>query len=156
MMEKQSTIEANSRCELFTLSKQQQSYLLKIFLLWHSHQLLCKCHKNKFLTDHHSTSITELYMIDSKLVQVIIEDILETGEYTLEGIAHYARMPLDLFVDIMCGKNISPSITLWSKVISLYIQVKPELARYLFETITSEKDVKNNLVLQPYLGCTSL
>jgi hypothetical protein len=91
----------------------------------------------------------ELYTMDNKIFRAVIEEIIETGEYTLEGIAYYARMPLDLFVDLMCEKNISPSITLWSIVISLYVQVKPEFAKYLFNTLTSEECVKHNLMSSP-------
>src|SRR5688500_15736906 len=109
MLERQSEKAKNSWQHLFKLSNKNENPLLKIFLLWHSHQFLCTCYKEKFPTDNHShtTSVMELYMMDSKIFRVLIEEIIETGEYTLEGIAYYARMPSDLFIDIMCGKNIS-------------------------------------------------
>lgn len=130
------------------LLSKKRNYLLKIFLLWYSHQFLCQNKKSLIFNDisFKSTSVMELYMLDNKVIRVVIEEIIETGEYTLEGIANYSRLPIDVFIDIMCENHISPSLTLWSKVISLYVQVKPEIVKYLFDTLTSENDVKNNLM----------
>lgn len=80
-------------------------------------------------------SSMECYQMDGKIIQIIIKEIIETEEYTLEGIAYYTKIPLDVIFDAACGNNIHPSITLWSRIIELYIQVKPEVHQKLVSNI---------------------
>ena len=65
--------------------------------------------------------------MDSKVIQLIIQGILETGDYSLEGIAYYTRIPFDVIYDAACGINYQFSITSWARIVNLYLQLKPEI-----------------------------
>lgn len=78
---------------------------------------------------------TECYAVDNKIIQLLIRGIVETGEYSLEGIAHSTRIPLDIIIDAACGKNNQFSITTWTRIVELYMQVKPEITQILFKKI---------------------
>lgn len=81
--------------------------------------------------------------MDNQIIQLIINGIIETGEYTLEGIAHYTRIPFDIIYDVACGINTPISITTWSKIAWLYTQVKPEIAKMLFKKLSESSSNEN-------------
>jgi hypothetical protein len=103
---------------------------LKAFLLGHLHQLFFELFKEK-MQSHHNNFSLECYAVDSKIIQFIIQDIIETGHYTLEGIAYHTRIPFDVIYDAACGLSNQFSITPWARVVGLYLQVKPEVAQEL-------------------------
>ncbi|OGT42364.1 MAG: hypothetical protein A3F13_07215 [Gammaproteobacteria bacterium RIFCSPHIGHO2_12_FULL_40_19] len=78
--------------------------------------------------------------MDSKVIQNIIHEILETGEYTLEGMAHHTRIPFDVIYDAACGVMAEFSITPWSRVVAIYLQVKPEISNQLMEWLLASSD----------------
>lgn len=77
--------------------------------------------------------------MDNKIIEILIHGIIETGEYTLEGIAYHTRIPLDVIYDAACGINDKFSITPWARVVDLYMQVKPEVAKILVEKLVDLK-----------------
>ncbi|TAK73112.1 MAG: hypothetical protein EPO11_08990 [Gammaproteobacteria bacterium] len=79
---------------------------------------------NKYLKLVNHECKQENDMNDGQLIRYLIRDILETGEYTLEGIAAYVRVPLDVIVDIVSGVKTDPSFELSRGVIELHISVK--------------------------------
>ena len=89
--------------------------------------------------------------MDNKIIQLLIHDIVHTGEYTLEGIARYTRIPFDVIFDAACGNNNPFSITPRARVVDLYIQVKPDIAQILFEKLIEVKD-KNCFALSSLLN----
>src|SRR5579862_4118387 len=103
---------------------------LKVFLLGRLHQLFFELFKEKMLSHHNNFSM-ECYAVDSQIIQFIIQDIIETGHYTLEGIAYHTRIPFDVIYDAACGLSNQFSITPWARVVELYLQVKPEVAQEL-------------------------
>ncbi len=115
--------------------------MLKLVLLNCLHELLIELFQKKIQSEKFSYSM-ESYAVDSRILQFIIESIVETGEYTLEGIAHYTRIPFDVIFDAACGNNTQLSITLWIKIVDLYMQIKPELTRLLFNKLIEIKDQK--------------
>lgn len=78
--------------------------------------------------------------MDSKILQSLIYGIVNSGEYTLEGIAYHTRIPLDILLDAVCGKANEFSITLWARIAELYIQVKPEISQILLDRLQKIKD----------------
>jgi hypothetical protein len=113
--------------------------ILKVFLLSCIRQLLCELFQNNIQTDKTHSSM-ECYIMDSKIIQLLIQGIVETEEYTLEGIAHVTRIPFDVILDAVCGNNSQLSITVWAKIVDLYMQVKPEVAQLLFNKLIEIKD----------------
>jgi hypothetical protein len=65
-------------------------------------------------------------MIDNNFLQFLLNDIISTGEYTLEGIAYYIRITLDDIIDIFSGLNRDPSYQLVFQLIELHRSVRPE------------------------------
>jgi len=117
--------------------------LLKAFLLRSLYTLLHELSQKQQQVDknYHTNTAMECYMLDNKMIQFIIREILKTEEYTLEGIAYYARVPFDVIFDAACG-NSHLSVTAWTNIVDLYMQVKPEIPRMLFDKLlrTKQKD----------------
>lgn len=63
-------------------------------------------------------------MIDAGVIRFLINDIIATEEYSLEGVANYLRVPLDVVVDLVTGININPSLALSTKIIELHTTVR--------------------------------
>lgn len=131
----------------FTLkfSAKNERKILKAFLLERFHQLFCELFYKTIQPDQNNSSM-ECYTMDSKIIQLLIHGIVETGEYTLEGIAYYTQIPFDVIYDAACGINNQFSITPWMRIIALYIQVKPDIAQMLFDKLLEMKD-KNRSAL---------
>lgn len=123
---------SSKRVELATLNG-----LLKIFLLHQIRAVLVEYFADYLQPDLCSNSLTECYMTDSKITELLIHSIVESGEYTLEGIAYYTRIPYDVILDAACGNTSSLTITPWARLVDLYLQVKPEVAQLLFEKLAT-------------------
>lgn len=93
----------------------------------------------------------ESYVMDSKILQLLIQGIVESGEYTLEGIAFYTNIPFDVIYDAACGISYHLSVTAWAKVVDLYLQVKPEVAQVLHGRLQDMVE-KKNLSISSLIG----
>jgi len=114
--------------------------ILKAFFLERTHALFCQLF-HAIIQQSQNSGITEHYTMDSKIIQILINGIIDTGEYTLEGIAYYTRIPLDVIFDAACGGyNNQLSITLWAKIVGLYLQVRPDIARILYDKLFEMRD----------------
>jgi hypothetical protein len=132
-------------------SIQNERKILKAFLLGCLHQLFCELFHNKIQQDKTGSSM-ECYAMDNKIIQILIEGIVETEEYTLEGIAHVTRIPFDVIFDAARGNsNNQFSCTLWTRIVDIYMQVKPEIIQLLFNKIIEIKD-KHHLALSILLN----
>lgn len=82
-------------------------------------------------------------MLESQLVQCIINDILASEEYSIEGIALYTRKPNDVIFEIASGNNIDPSASLLRKIVELHRSVRPSLYQHILKKIfTNNIEVK--------------
>ncbi|OGT36243.1 MAG: hypothetical protein A3F11_06800 [Gammaproteobacteria bacterium RIFCSPHIGHO2_12_FULL_37_14] len=130
---------------ILKFSIKNERKILKAFLLGRLHRLFCELLQNKMQCNQNNSSM-ECYAMDSKIIQLLIQGIVETGEYTLEGIAFYTRIPFDVIYDAACGINNQFSITLWARVVDLYTQVKPDVAQVLIDKLLEIRD-KNRSAL---------
>lgn len=64
-------------------------------------------------------------MLEKNFLRFIINDILESSEYSLEGIACYTQTPEDVICDILAGINNNPSLFLSKKIIDLHRSIRP-------------------------------
>lgn len=78
----------------------------------------------------------ENMMLESKFVCLIIQDTLATGEYNLEGIAHYTGTHEEVIEEMMMGRNASPSAAFIRKLIDLHRSVRPELYKEIVKKVT--------------------
>jgi len=90
----------------------------------------------------------ESYAMDNKIIKFLIQDIVETGDYTLEGIAYHTHIPFDVIYDLACGINTPLSITPWVKIVQLYLQARPEISKMFIDSMSN----KNNIVISSYLN----
>jgi hypothetical protein len=108
--------------------------ILKAFLLSYLYLLFCELFQDK-MQRHQNNYSMEYYAMDSKIIQLLIQGIIETGEYTLEGIALYTHIPFDVIYDVACGFSNQFSITPWARVVDLYIKVRPDIAQVLIDKL---------------------
>jgi len=128
---------------MLKFSEKNEHKILKIILLGHLYRLFCELFQEKIYNNRNSM---EYYEMDNKIIQLFIQGIVETGEYTLEGIALYTRIPLDVIFDAACGVGNQFSITPWAKVVDLYLQVRPDIAQLLMDKLCEIRD-KNRVAL---------
>lgn len=136
----------------FKHSVKNERKILKAFLLGSLHKLFCELFQNKMQLIQNNNSM-ECYAVDSQIIRFLIQEIVETGEYTLEGIAFHTRIPFDVVYDAVCGIASQFSITPWARIVDLYIQVKPEIARELTAKL-SEVAGSNTSILSSLLAET--
>ena len=77
----------------------------------------------------------ENIMLEANFIRCVINDILLTNEYTLQGIAYYTQTPEDVIYDIAVGNNQSPSFPLSRKIIEIHRTIKPDLYRNILKKI---------------------
>lgn len=133
---------------ILKFSAKNERKILRAFLLGRLHQLFCELFRNKIQTNQNSS--IGCYTMDSKIIQLLIQGIVETGEYTLEGIAYYTHIPFDVIYDAACGISSQFSITPWAKIVDLYIQLKPDVTQVLIDKLLEIKD-KNRTALSSLL-----
>lgn len=114
-------------------SSRNERKLLKAFVLACLHKLFLDQFQCKDISHNHS--LMECYAMDNKIIQLLITGIVDSGNYTLEGIAHYTHIPFDIIYDAACGISNQISITPWSRVIDLYIQVNPDTTGILLDKL---------------------
>lgn len=73
--------------------------------------------------------------MDSRIIQLLIHGIIDTGDYTLEGIAYHTHIPFDIIYDAACGIGNEFSITVWTKLVELYLEVKPDVNQLFMEKL---------------------
>ena len=113
-------------------SVKNERNFLKAILLSRIHQFFYDQFDRCIQTIKKNNFSMESYVMDSKILQLIIRGIVDTGEYSLEGIAFYTNIPFDVIYDAACGISYHLSVTAWAKVVDLYLQVKPEVAQVLY------------------------
>jgi hypothetical protein len=91
-------------------------------------------YKNYFRLLKFNTEMEDA-MIESNFLRCLVQDILASEEYTLEGIAFYTRMPEDIIYDIATGKNPNPSIELSRRIIELHRTIRPEVYKQIMQKI---------------------
>jgi uncharacterized protein YutE (UPF0331/DUF86 family) len=114
--------------------------LLKTILLGYLYNVFCEIFQQEIQFSKNNFFISEYYAMDRKIIQLFIQGIVETGEYTLEGIAYHTRIPLDVIYDILLGVNNQFSITAFARIINLYMQVKPDIANILIDKLLEIKN----------------
>ncbi len=77
-------------------------------------------------------------MLEASFLRFLLNDILLTEEYSLEGIAYYTQIPEDVICDVMAGTNSAPSLPLSRKIIDLHRSVRPNLYREIIKKILDQ------------------
>lgn len=83
-------------------------------------------------------SETENIMLETIFTKLIINDILSTGEYTIQGIACYTDTHEDIIGELASGLNTKPLATCLRKIIELHRTVRKEVYQSIGKKIASE------------------
>jgi len=127
------------------LRPKHERKLLKACLLSHLYQLFCHSLPSKALDPNLSNA--EYYVMDSQIIQLLIQGILNTEEYTLEGIAYHTRIPFDVIYDAACGISNQFSMTPWARVVDLYLKVYPDVTQIVVDKLLAIKNQHHNFSL---------
>jgi hypothetical protein len=119
--------------------KYNENHMLKLFLLGFLRDLFSDLFNQKIESNLYKFSIGN-YEMDNQIIQHIIKDILETGDYTMEGIAYYTKVPFDVVCDAASGIHNQLSITSWASIVNLYLQVKPDISQMLVDRLIEIKE----------------
>lgn len=74
-------------------------------------------------------------MIEEKLLSCVVNDILNTKEFTLTTIAIHTHAPEEVVHDIAAGINTNPSSTLFRRIIKLHASLRPDLYQEIVNKI---------------------
>jgi len=77
-------------------------------------------------------------MLEANFLRLIINDILSTEDYTLEGIARYTGIHEDVIHEVISGRNSTPSAILLQRALDLHRTVRSDLYREIIKKIASE------------------
>jgi hypothetical protein len=83
------------------------------------------------------TNEIENKMLELDLFPHVINDLLKSEDYSLEGIAYYTQTSDEVISDIVSGINTAPSFPLTRKIIDLHRSVRPDLYREIMRKIVS-------------------
>jgi len=120
-------------------SPKNERQILKTFLLTSFREVFSKMFFIETKKDQNDSSL-EQYEMDNKIIQSLIYGIVETGQYTLEGISYYTRIPFDVIYEAAYGVSKEFTITLWARVVDLYLQVRPDVEEILIEKLLELKN----------------
>ena len=84
------------------------------------------------------TVTKENEMLEKNFIRLILNDILSTKEYTLQGIAKYTDIHEDIIQELASGLNTKPLATCLRKVIELHRSVRRELYQAIGKKIAAE------------------
>lgn len=77
----------------------------------------------------------ENMMIEANFAQLLINDILATKEYDLQGIACYTNTYEDVIAEIITGRNTNPSAVLLCRLIDLHRTVRRDMYQVITQKI---------------------
>jgi hypothetical protein len=74
-------------------------------------------------------------MLDANFISNLVNDILNSNEYSVQGIAYYTHTFEEVISDIASGINDAPSFPLGRKIIDLHKTVRPGLYREIMKKL---------------------
>ena len=89
------------------------------------------------------TLTKENEMIEKNFIRIILNDILATKEYTMQGIARYTDTHEDIIHELASGINTKPLAACLRKVIELHRSVRRELYQAISKKILNELRTAN-------------
>ena len=123
-----------------SLTKEENT-LLEIELFTRIHEELKEIFKQQYKEYFRLLKFTlekEDTMIETKCMRLIIQDILSTNEYDLNGIAYYTNTHEEVIQEIYMEQNTNPSSILLRKIIELHRVVRHDLYLQIAKKIASK------------------
>jgi hypothetical protein len=85
------------------------------------------------------TKVMEDEMLEANFTRLVIKDILQSEEYTVEGLALYTTFPEDVIHEVMCGLNTNPSALLLQRAIDLHRLVRRDLYQSIINKVICQE-----------------
>lgn len=88
------------------------------------------------------TTEQEDIMLENNFIQLLIKDILCTGEYTLQGVAQYTDTHEDVIHDLASGINTKPLAYCFRRIIELHRYVRIEIYKAIGKKISDQYSIQ--------------
>lgn len=72
-------------------------------------------------------------MIENNFIRYLINDILSTGDYSIEGIAYHTQIPEEVIFEFVTGRQDGLSLSLSQKIIELHRTVRNDLYQMILK-----------------------
>jgi len=79
----------------------------------------------------------ENMMITSNVIPLILQDLIQSNDYTINGVATYSNVPEEVIYDIAIGNNNNPSLEVSRKIIELHRTARADLYHRVMQKITA-------------------
>lgn len=76
-------------------------------------------------------------MIETSIIRWVVEDVLATEQYDLQGIACYTGIPEEDLQELYIGRMMNPSVFLFRRVIELHKSVRPTLYQEIIKKLST-------------------
>jgi hypothetical protein len=76
-------------------------------------------------------------MVHSNVINLILQDLLRSNDYTITGVATYSNVPEEVIYDIAIGNNNNPSLEVSRKIIELHRNARVDLYQKVMQKITA-------------------
>ncbi len=119
----------------------EENIMLEAELFYHLCEELKSHFKNEYKEYFNLIKFTlemENLMLEENYIRFIINDILSTNEYTLEGIANHLNTHEDVIQEIVLGRNPNPSAWFLRKIIELHRIVRGDLYNTIMKKIAKK------------------
>lgn len=143
-------LNSNIILHMLLFSKKFVKKILKIFLLWIFYQTFNEMFAEA-ICDRKQHELMEYYVMDNKIIQLLLQNILAKKDYDMEGISYYTRIPYDVIYDAASGIRNQFSMTTAFKIVDLFIKDNPEIAKIIIQKL-SELLTKNPSDLSFFLN----
>ncbi|VVC76396.1 hypothetical protein AQUSIP_17080 [Aquicella siphonis] len=129
-------------CDIFCLDSQGLSRKEKLILEADLFVQVCRelieifrqYFQNYFILMNFSVEM-ENAMLEENFLQLLIKDILISGEYTVAGIAHYTNIHEDIVHEVLIGRNNCPSAAFLRRTIELHQSVRRDIYQQIRKKI---------------------
>lgn len=123
----QSVFRINT-CEL----PKKEKHLLEIILFKYLyHELMMSLGVTKYKT-------MENEMLDGMIIRGLVNDLLVSGEYSIQGLAEYTGYNEDVIYDLAAGLNGNPTLRLATKIIELHSNVRQTFYHSLINKVLKD------------------
>jgi hypothetical protein len=119
-------------CRLLGVSPSEisvvETIITEIELFWR----ICEELKQYYLAEKEND------VLNADLLREVVNDIIKSEEYSLQGIALYMQTSEEIICDLIIGRNRDPSMILFHKLINLHRSVRPALYAEIMKKIIAK------------------
>lgn len=75
-------------------------------------------------------------IVSKGVINLMLQDLIKSGDYTIGGVAAYAHLPEEVIYDIAIGTNTNPTLDVSRKIIQLHMGARSQLYQCVMQKIT--------------------